>query len=89
MNNSPKELIFQDDDISIYEKKFTRHVPTDRCIGGYIYVVNNHNNEQRWKDWKWYQYENGEMFNDREMVIDMLSGFVKELEDKEYEQRNN
>ena len=85
MNNPPKELIFQDDDISIYEKKFTRHIPTDRCIGGYIYVINNHNNKQRWKDWKWYQYEDGEMFNDREMVIDMLSGLVKELEDKNYE----
>ena len=79
MNNQPKKLIYKDDDISIYEKRFTNTIPNSRCIGGHIYIVNNHNNEQRWKEWKWYSYEDGTMFNDREYVIHMLTDIVSKL----------
>lgn len=49
-------------------------------IGGVITVVNNHNNESRHKEWKWYQYhDSGQMFNDKAYVIDMLSDFVRQL----------
>ena len=69
----------QDEDISIYNEELIDYVPSNMKIGGYITVVNNHNSEERWKEWKWYKYEDGTMFNDRQYVIDMLVNFVSNL----------
>ena len=70
-----KVLIMQDEDISVYNE--------DNRLGGIITVVNNHNNESRYKEWRWYQYSDGTVFNDKKYVIDMLSNFVRQLIDKE------
>ena len=72
-------LIIQDEDISVYNEELLDYVPSNMRIGGYITVINNRNNESRWKEWKWYQHEDGTMFNDKDCVIDMLSNFVKRL----------
>ena len=80
MKKREKVLIMQDEDISVYNENFLSYVPNSMRIGGVITVVNNHNNESRHKEWKWYQYhDNGQMFNDKAYVIDMLSDFVREL----------
>ena len=75
MNNKPRELIFKDDDITVYEESET----LNKRIGGYIYVINNHTREHRYKEWKWYKQKDGTVFNDREYVIYMLSSFVRRL----------
>ena len=69
-----KVLIMQDEDISVYNE--------DNRLGGIITVVNNHNNESRYKEWRWYQYNDGTMFNDKKYVIDMLSNFVRQIEEE-------
>ena len=79
MRKHEKVLIMQDEDISIYNEDFLSYVPNSMKIGGVITVVNNHNNESRHKEWKWFQYDNGQMFNDKAYVIDMLSDFVRHL----------
>lgn len=77
MDGQYGELIFKDDDISVYEQKCIKCLPIQNCIGGYIYVINNRNNEMRWKEWRWYKHKNEIPFNDRVYVINMLSNFVK------------
>ena len=77
-----KVLIMQDEDISVYNEDFLSCVPNGRRIGGIITVVNNHNNESVCKDWKWYQYSDGTVFNDKKYVIDMLSNFVRQIEEE-------
>lgn len=72
-------LIIQTEDISVYNDELFSRPPSSKKIGGFITVVNNHNSEERWKEWKWYQYEDGTMFNDKDYVIDMLSNFVGNL----------
>lgn len=72
-------LIIQTEDVTVYVDGSTSSVPNSMRIGGFVTVVNNHNGEERWKEWKWYQYEDGTMFNDREHVIDMLVNFVGNL----------
>lgn len=79
MRKHEKVLIMQDEDISVYNEDFLSCVPNGMKIGGVITVVNNHNNESRHKEWKWFQYDNGQMFNDKSYVIDMLSDFVRQL----------
>ena len=79
MKKREKVLIMQDKDLSVYNEDFLFYVPNSMKIGGVITVVNNHNNESRYKEWKWYQYEDGTIFNDKDYVIDMLSNFVKKL----------
>lgn len=79
MKRSKKQLIMQDEYISVYEEKLIDYVPTSKRIGGYISVVNNLNNERCWKEWKWYSNNDGTMFNDRDHVIDMLSYCMKRL----------
>lgn len=79
MKKREKVLIMQDKDISIYNEDFISHVPSSMRIGGVITVVNNHNNESRYKEWKWFQCDDGTMFNDKNHVINMLSGFVRQL----------
>lgn len=80
MRKREKVLIMKDEDISVYNEDFLSYVPNRRTIGGVITVVNNHNNEKRHKEWKWYQYnDDGTMFNDKKYVIDMLSNFVRQL----------
>lgn len=79
MKKREKVLIMQDEDISVYNEDFLSYVPNSMRIGGVITVVNNHNNESRHKEWKWFQYDNGQMFNDKAYVIDMLSDFVRQL----------
>ena len=76
-------LIMQIEDVTVYADESTSSVPSSRKIGGFVTVVNNHNGEERWKEWKWYQYEDGTMFNDREHVIDMLVNFVGNLHIKD------
>ena len=73
-----KVLIMQDEDISVYSEDFLSCVPNGRRIGGIITVVNNHNNKSLYKEWKWYQYSDGTVFNDKKYVIDMLSRKLKE-----------
>lgn len=79
MRKSEKILIMQDEDISVYNENFISYVPKYMRLGGVITVVNNHNNESRHKEWKWFQYDDGTMFNDKKHVIDMLSNFVRQL----------
>lgn len=79
MKKREKVLIMQDKDLSVYNEDFLFYVPNSMKIGGVITVVNNHNNESRYKEWKWYQYEDGTIFNDKDYVIDMLSNFVRKL----------
>ena len=79
MRKHEKVLIMQDEDISVYNEELLSCVPNKRKIGGYITVVNNHSGEKRWKEWKWYQYDDGTMFNDKDYVINMLSDFVRRL----------
>lgn len=79
MKKREKVLIMQDKDLSVYNEDFLSYVPNSMKIGGVITVVNNHNNESRYKEWKWYQYEDGTIFNDKDYVIDMLSNFVRKL----------
>lgn len=79
MKKREKILIMQDEDISVYNEDFLSYIPNSMRIGGVITVVNNHNNESRHKEWKWFRYDNGQMFNDKAYVIDMLSDFVREL----------
>lgn len=76
-------LIMQTEDVTVYVDGSTSSVPNSMRIGGFVTVVNNHNSEERWKEWKWYQYEDGTMFNDRERVIDMLVNFVGNLHIKD------
>lgn len=79
MRRYEKVLIMQDEDISVYNEDFINHVPNHIRLGGVITVVNNHNNEYRYKEWKWFQCDDGTMFNDKKHVIDMLSDFVRQL----------
>lgn len=79
MKQRKKDLIMRDEDISVYNEDLIDHVPNDKRIGGYITVVNNRNNDKRWKEWKWYRCDDGTMFNDKDIVIDMLSDFVRQL----------
>lgn len=79
MRKHEKVLIMQDEDISVYNEDFLSYIPNSMKIGGVITVVNNHNNESRHKEWKWFQYDNGQMFNDKAYVIDMLSDFIRQL----------
>lgn len=79
MKKREKVLIMQDKNLSVYNEDFLSYVPNSMKIGGVITVVNNHNNESRYKEWKWYQYEDGTIFNDKDYVIDMLSNFVRKL----------
>ena len=79
MKKREKVLIMQDKDLSVYNEDFLFYVPNSMKIGGVITVVNNHNNESRYKEWKRYQYEDGTIFNDKDYVIDMLSNFVRKL----------
>ena len=72
-------LVMQTEDVSVYVDGLTSIVPNSMKIGGFVTVKNNHNGEERWKEWKWYQYEDGTMFNDRDRVIDMLVNFVGDL----------
>ena len=76
-------LIMQTDDVSVYDAETFIRTPSNMKIGGFITAVNNHNGEQRWKEWKWYQYEDGTMFNDKDHVIDMLTNFVGNLHIKD------
>ena len=78
MKQRKKDLIKQDEDISVYNENLIDYVPSRKCIGGYITVVNNHNNERCWKEWKWYRCDDGTMFNDKDSVIDMLSYAVRQ-----------
>lgn len=80
MKKREKVLIMQDEDISVYNEDFFYYVPDNMRLGGVITVVNNHNNKSRHKEWKWYRYEDGTMFNDKEHIIKMLSDFVREFE---------
>lgn len=80
MKKREKVLIMQDEDISVYNEDFFYYVPDNMRLGGVITVVNNHNNKSRHKEWKWYRYEDGTMFNDKEYIIKMLSDFVREFE---------
>lgn len=79
MRKYEKVLIMQNEDISVYNEDFLSCIPSDRKIGGVITVINNRNNESRHKEWKWYKYDDGTIFNDKKYVIDMLSNFVKRL----------
>lgn len=79
MQKYEKVLIMRDEDISVYNEDFLSHIPNSMKIGGVITVVNNHNNESRHKEWKWFACDDGTVFNDKEHVIDMLSGFVRRL----------
>lgn len=79
MKKREKILIMQDEDISVYNEDFLSCVPSSKGIGGVITVVNNHSNESRHKEWKWFRYEDGTMFNDKKYVIDMLSNYVRRL----------
>ena len=79
MKKHEEILIMQDEDISVYERKLIDYVPNHMKLGGYITVVNNHNGEKRWKEWRWFQYDNGQMFNDKAYVIDMLSDLARGL----------
>ena len=55
------------------------YIPNNKSIGGIITVVNNHNNESCYKEWKWYRCPDGTMFNNKKHVIDMLSDCVRRL----------
>lgn len=79
MKKHEKVLVMRDENISVYNEDFLSYIPNSRRIGGIITVVNNYTNEKRWKEWKWYQYDDGTMFNDKKYVIDMLSNFVRQL----------
>ena len=79
MKQRIKDLIAQDEDISVYTEDLIDYVPNSKRIGGYITVVNNHSNEKRWKEWKWYRCDDGTVFNDKDIVIGMLSDFVRQL----------
>lgn len=79
MRKYEKVLIMRDEDISVYNEDFLSYVPSSMRIGGIITVVNNHSNEIRYKEWKWLSNGNGQMFNDKDYVIDMLSDFVRRL----------
>ena len=69
----------QTEDVSIYNDELLNYTPSSLKIGGFISAINNHNGERRWKEWKWYQHEDGTMFNDKNYVIDMLANFVGKL----------
>ena len=79
MKKREKVLIIQDEDISVYNEDFLSYVPSSKSIGGVITVVNNHSNESRHKEWKWFRCGDETMFNDRKYVIDMLSNYVRQL----------
>lgn len=83
MKREKNYLIMQTRDVSVYVDELAFRIPNSKKIGGFITVVNNHNNEERWKEWKWYQHEDGTMFNDRGHVIDMLVNFVGNLHIKD------
>lgn len=70
-------LIMQNDDVSVYEKEVYGVHPYDRQVGGTIEVVNNHTNEMRWKEWRWYVTEDGQTFNNRQDVIEILVSTVR------------
>lgn len=78
MKRQKTYLITQTEDVTVYADE-TFNVPSNMIIGGYITVVNNHNSEERWQEWKWYKHEDETMFNDRQYVIDMLVNFVSNL----------
>lgn len=79
MRKRDKVLIMKDEDISVYNEDFLTCIPNSMKIGGVITVVNNHNNESLYKEWKWFQHDNGQMFNDKAYVIDILSNYVRQL----------
>lgn len=72
-------LIMQTEDVSIYSDELLNQTPSSMKIGGFITAINNYNGERRWKEWKWYQHEDGTMFSDKNYVIDMLANFVGKL----------
>ena len=76
-------LIMQTEDVSVYNDELFSCPPSSKKIGGFITAINNHNGEERWKEWKWYQHEDGAMFNDKDCVIDMLANFVGNLHIKD------
>lgn len=78
MRRQKECLIIQTEDVTVYVDETSR-VPSSKNIGGFVTAVNNHNGEERWKEWKWYKHDDGTMFNDRERVINMLSDFVRQL----------
>lgn len=77
MRKHKKVLIMQNEDISIYNEDFLSCIPNRKCIGGIITAVNNRNNESCFKEWKWFQHEDGTMFNDRDYVIDVCKTAIK------------
>ena len=66
-----ENLIISNKIFSVYERT-TNNAPSERKIGGYITVVDNNSNKKYWKEWKWYQSNDGTCFNDRDYVIEML-----------------
>ena len=83
MRRQKECLIMQTEDVTVYVDETSR-VPISKNIGGFVTVVNNHNSEECWKEWKWYRHEDGTMFNDRQYVIDMLVNFVSSLHIKDW-----
>lgn len=83
MKRQKRYLILQTEDVTIYNDELLSHIPKSMKIGGFITAVNNHNFEERWKEWKWYLHEDGTMFNDKDHVIDMLLNFVGNLHIKD------
>ena len=79
MKRQKGRLIIQTEDVSVYNNELFTDPPNSMKIGGFITAVNNHNGEEHWKEWKWYQCDDGTMFNDKDYVIDMLANFVGNL----------
>ena len=79
MKREKNYLIMATEDVSIYVDELAFRIPSSKKIGGFITVVNNHNGEERWKEWKWYRHEDGTMFNDMDYVVNMLVNTVGKL----------
>ena len=80
-------LTLQTENVAVYVDETTSSIPSSMKIGGFVTVVNNHNGEERWKEWKWYKHKDGTMFNDRDRVIDMLVNFVSNLHMEDWMKR--
>ena len=83
-------LIMQTENVSVYEEERCSNAPNineQACgiiaIGGIIRVVNNHNNKMHWKEWKWFQAEDGTVFNNKDYVVNMLINLIENLHIKE------
>ena len=74
------KLIFQTEDVSMYEDKLIDYIPDHTRLGGFITVINNRNGEERWKEWKWYRHDDGFMSNDRDHVINRMFAIAKKLQ---------